>query len=44
MELKLVITAWHERITSYRTPPGFQAEVNWPRPTFGFDRLPLLLG
>jgi cytochrome P450 len=44
MELKLVITAWHSRIPEYRTPPGFEAEVNWPRATFGLDRLPLLLG
>ncbi len=44
MELTLVVTAWHERITEYRTPPGFAATVDWPRPVFGLDELPLLLG
>jgi cytochrome P450 len=44
MELNLVLTAWHAQIPDYRTPPGFVAQVNWPRPTFGLDTLPLLIG
>jgi len=44
MELKLVLAAWHQRIPEYRTAPGYVAEIRWPRPVFGLDELPLLLG
>jgi cytochrome P450 len=43
MELKLVLTAWHQRIPAYRTAPGYTAEIRWPRPVFGLDELPLIL-
>ena len=43
LEVKLVLEAWHARVTDYEVAPGFTPEIAWPAPTFYLKSLPLVL-
>ncbi|SBS76410.1 putative cytochrome P450 143 [uncultured Mycobacterium sp.] len=44
LELRLVLTEWLRRIPDFEVAPGFDPLVEWPAPSLGLPKLPLVFG